>query len=248
MSALLKRYVSFPPPIRSSILISLQCVHCGKWDLHPSSSCPLWRRCQRCRERGHDEGGCPSALKSSAAEVPCDLCGSPKHLESQCDYQWKFPMRESSSQKVVVSISCAHCANRNHIIGDCPSLFKPLPTTSFTLAGIDPANITNLNEGAGRLPPPPPRPGAAKGPRNKGRRGRDPTPSSDSEDMMSRGGRRPLPQTRGKPRGAIKFSGAVAPKGPSKSQQKSQGFRGSSRGGGNRGRGASRGGRGRRGK
>ena len=123
-----------------------------------------------------------------------------------------------------------------------------IQTTSFTLAGIDPANITNLNEGAGRLPPPPPRPGAAKGPRNKGRRGRDPTPSSDSEDMMSRGGRRPLPQTRGKPRGAIKFSGAVAPKGPSKSQQKSQGFRGSSRGGGNRGRGASRGGRGRRGK
>lgn len=174
-------------------------MHCGSWDVHPSSFCPSWRRCPRCRERGHVEKQCPSALKSSASEVPCDLCGSSNHVEAQCDYQWKYPLRDAISQEVKVSISCAHCVSSKHLIGDCPSLRRPLKTTSFTLQGIDPAHIINLN--AEPKPPPPP-PKAFHG---KGRRGAPRSPTPESDDLLPRRGQRIPPPARGNPRGSIRF-------------------------------------------
>ncbi|KAJ5179322.1 hypothetical protein N7492_002532 [Penicillium capsulatum] len=228
-----------------------ECTHCYKWNDHPSSLCPTWRRCQRCRERGHDAEQCSSRLRSSASEVPCDLCGSSQHVEAQCDSQWRFPMLESTSNTVEVSISCAHCVSGGHLIGDCPSLPKPLNTSLFSLNGIDPALVTNIS-GPPKLAAPPPLPNRGpRGPRRRG--GRDPSPSSDSDGMPRRGGRRP-PPPRGNPRGGIRFGNGINSGG---SGGRSQPTKGPARGGSrppNRGRGGSfargkaRGGRGARGK
>ncbi|KAJ5168113.1 uncharacterized protein N7482_003707 [Penicillium canariense] len=226
-----------------------ECIHCGAWDTHQSTQCPSWRRCQRCRERGHVEDNCPSPLKSSAAEVPCDLCGASTHMESDCDLQYNLPMREPLSQNIVVSISCAHCTSGKHLIGDCPHLPPDLQqkTASFTLKDIDPANITNLNDPVrSRKGPPPP----TSYQRGKGRpRGPRTPPSNSEDDMMPRkGGRKPPPPARGRGRGTIKFGSSVVadkPRGrpPSGPRPKGPPPRGGGGGGGGRGRGRGRGGK-----
>ncbi|KAE8385513.1 hypothetical protein BDV23DRAFT_18357 [Aspergillus alliaceus] len=123
---------------------SKECVHCGAWNKHQSSFCPSWRRCQKCRERGHDQQNCQSPLKGSASEIPCDLCGSSTHLELECDFVWKT-QQEPPSGPVLVSISCSHCTSNRHLVGDCPSLPQPLESSSWTLRGIDPHMVTNIN-------------------------------------------------------------------------------------------------------
>ncbi|PYH87521.1 hypothetical protein BO71DRAFT_489510 [Aspergillus ellipticus CBS 707.79] len=186
---------------------SKECVHCNAWNQHQSSFCPTWRRCQRCRERGHDEDKCPSVLKSSASETPCDLCGSSDHLELDCDQMWKFTQPEAPSDPILVSLSCAHCTSNRHLIGDCPSLPGGLRSSSWTLNGIDPNMITNINTVVT-----PRRGGGASGPGPRGGgmkiRGRaDPRPSSsDSEDMMP--GRR-APVNRGATRSHIRFGSGI---------------------------------------
>ncbi|OJJ40407.1 hypothetical protein ASPWEDRAFT_22589 [Aspergillus wentii DTO 134E9] len=172
---------------------SRECVHCGAWNQHQSSFCPSWRRCQKCRERGHDEARCTSPLKGSASETPCDLCGSPEHLELQCDNMWKIPRPVPSSGSVFVSISCSHCASNRHIMGDCPSLPRPILSSSWTLKGLDESLVTNTNSVVGA------RRGGA--PMTRGQRGNggmkirgradQRSPSPDSDDMMSRPGQRP---------------------------------------------------------
>ncbi|KAJ5522260.1 hypothetical protein N7527_006375 [Penicillium freii] len=124
-----------------------ECEHCGAWNQHQSSTCPDWRRCQRCRERGHDEPQCSAKLRSFAYEVPCDYCGN-EHLEAECDYLWKFPIRDLHSNQVTVSICCANCCSAKHLMGDCPATTLRAETgksSSFTLKGIDPDMIRNLN-------------------------------------------------------------------------------------------------------
>ncbi|KAI9039929.1 zinc knuckle domain protein [Aspergillus affinis] len=185
---------------------SKECVHCGTWNQHQSSFCPRWRRCQRCRDRGHDEAQCSSQLKGSAAETPCDLCGSTEHLELQCDALWKIPRRDTPSGPVLVSLSCSHCTSNRHLIGDCPSLPKPLMSSSWTLKAVDPNMVTNTNSVVS---------GRGKGPSSRGSqrgglkiRGRadQRSPSPDSDDMMSRP-RQPI--GRGAPRGNIRIGGGI---------------------------------------
>ncbi|KAL4932764.1 zinc knuckle domain protein [Aspergillus undulatus] len=170
-----------------------ECVHCGAWNQHQSTLCPKWRRCQRCRERGHDAKQCPSALKSSASEVPCDLCGSSSHLELDCDFLWKLPRQDTTAMPVLVSISCAHCTSNRHLIGDCPSLTRAFLSSSFTVRGIDPNVITNINSvvGArrgGPAPPPPPPGGLKIRGRAENHYHRFSSPESDDMMPMPRGG------------------------------------------------------------
>ncbi|KAL4803607.1 hypothetical protein BDV18DRAFT_36687 [Aspergillus unguis] len=167
-----------------------ECVHCGSWNQHQSSLCPKWRRCQRCRERGHDSKGCPSALKSSASEVPCDLCGSSGHVEFDCDFLWKLPRQDTTGAPALVSISCAHCTSSHHLIGDCPSLTRPFLSSSFTVREIDPSLITNINSVVGpRRGGGPAQLGKQRGMKIRGRADYGArSPSPDSDDMMSRGG------------------------------------------------------------
>ncbi|GFF97973.1 hypothetical protein IFM61392_00031 [Aspergillus lentulus] len=167
-----------------------ECVHCGAWNQHQSIFCPSWRRCQRCRERGHDEEQCSSLLKGSASEVPCDLCGSSSHLELQCDMMWKIPRQELPSGPVLVSISCSHCTSNRHLVGDCPSLSRSMVSSSFTLRGIDPHMVTNINSVTGGRQGGPASRRGQSGMQIRGRADR-PSVSSDSEDMMPRAGRQP---------------------------------------------------------
>ena len=124
-----------------------KCVHCGAWNKHESNFCPSWRRCQTCRQRGHDEQRCRAHENTSAKEVPCDLCGSSEHLELDCDFTWKFPTRSISPGPVMVSISCCSCLSNRHLVGDCPYRSEPMNSSSWTLNGIDPNMVTNLNTG-----------------------------------------------------------------------------------------------------
>ncbi|KAL3464070.1 hypothetical protein BJX64DRAFT_286758 [Aspergillus heterothallicus] len=169
-----------------------ECVHCGAWNKHQSTLCPQWRRCQRCRERGHDHKQCPSALKSSAGEVPCDFCGSSDHLELECDYLWKMPRPDTTAQPVLVSISCANCTSNAHLIGDCPTPTRAFTSTTFTLSGIEPETITNINSVVGpkRGGGPSVPSGRQQGMKIRGRADQARSPSPDSDDMMSRGGKK----------------------------------------------------------
>lgn len=185
----------------------LQCIHCGAWNKHDSNFCPSWRRCQRCRERGHDEAQCSSLLKSSASEVPCDLCGSPNHLEHDCDYMWKLPLRNQSSRPMQVSISCSHCTSNHHLMGDCPSLPRPITSSTWTLQGIDPNLITNLNSVLPSRRSGGPMPRGRGGMKIRGRADRSPTPDSD-DDMFGRPGRRP-PLGRPPGRANIRIGGGI---------------------------------------
>ncbi|KAL4887033.1 hypothetical protein BJY04DRAFT_45820 [Aspergillus karnatakaensis] len=162
-----------------------ECAHCGAWNRHQSSLCPQWRRCQRCRERGHDQKQCPSALKNTATEIPCDLCGSTTHIETECDYLWRFPRQDTTASPAIVSISCCHCTSNSHLVGDCPNLNRHFPFSSFTTRGIDPGVITNLNSvlnaSHGRAPPPT---GGQRGLKIRGRADQARSPSPESDDMM----------------------------------------------------------------
>ncbi|KAJ6126806.1 hypothetical protein N7523_002418 [Penicillium sp. IBT 18751x] len=239
-----------------------ECVHCGVWNKHTSPSCSTWQRCPRCRERGHGEDQCSSPLKGSTTEVPCDLCGSQNHVEVDCSAAWKSTLQEPTATGVTVSLSCARCISSSHLIGDCPSNRNPLPNSSFTLSGVDPSTITNLNTGPSTKPisakPPPP----TRAPRSKNRRGpklRDPSSDSDNGAFPPRGGRRPPPPppSRGRGRGNISFgsSSTFVPSQP-RGKPPSRPFNGNRgppppRGGGSGGssfRGRGRGGKSRRGK
>ncbi|OJD24942.1 hypothetical protein ACJ73_03689 [Blastomyces percursus] len=122
-----------------------ECEHCGSWAVHESRFCPSRRRCQRCRERGHDAEACPSPLKGSAAEQPCDFCGSVDHTECECDLIWKLPKRNPTSGRIFISISCCHCTSNRHLIGDCPTRNFPMNSSSFSLKHFDPSMFSNLN-------------------------------------------------------------------------------------------------------
>lgn len=122
-----------------------QCEHCGSWQSHESRFCPEWRRCQRCRERGHDKNTCSSRLQASPSEVPCDLCGSPEHLEADCDLIWKVPSLPAGSDHISVSMSCCYCASNRHLIGDCPKRRFPMNSSSWSLRGYNPSVISNIS-------------------------------------------------------------------------------------------------------
>lgn len=50
------------------------CSHCQQRDLHPSSACPIWRKCGLCRERGHDAPACRNRSFRGPDPDPCDVC------------------------------------------------------------------------------------------------------------------------------------------------------------------------------
>ncbi|OJD19681.1 hypothetical protein AJ78_00413 [Emergomyces pasteurianus Ep9510] len=129
----------------ADICPSKECEHCGAWAVHESRFCPSRRRCQRCRERGHDAETCPSPLKGSAADEPCDFCGSSDHTENECDLIWKLPKRNPTSGRIFISISCSNCTSNRHLIGDCPTRNFPMYSSSFSLKQYDPSRFSNLN-------------------------------------------------------------------------------------------------------
>ncbi|KAI5307933.1 hypothetical protein KEM55_007016, partial [Ascosphaera atra] len=120
------------------------CEHCHAWEAHDSRFCPLVRRCQNCREPGHDQEGCQAPQKT-CHDVPCDLCGSPMHYETECSKLWHSTHKIPPPPQIKISLSCAYCANTGHLIGDCPERRNPTFAHPWSLQGIDPASIVNLN-------------------------------------------------------------------------------------------------------
>lgn len=155
--------------------------------MHESHLCPTHRRCQKCRESGHDVDECQSALKGSASEVPCDLCGSDTHTEYECDLMWKFPRYPPYRGPVIISISCSYCCSGSHIVGDCPLIPGPSRSSSWSLKDYDPAMITNLNSvlGPQSVSGPPGNLSSSRGGmRIRGRAGPRRSQTPDSDDHL----------------------------------------------------------------
>ncbi|ODH52220.1 hypothetical protein GX48_01536 [Paracoccidioides brasiliensis] len=191
----------------ADICPSKECEHCGAWSVHESRFCPSWRRCQRCRERGHDAVYCHSPLKGSATEQPCDFCSSKEHTEDDCDLLWKLPKRTPTSGRIFISISCGYCTSNRHLIGDCPMRDYPMDSSSFSLKHYDPSMFSNLNSFHDVI--------YGKGNKNQGSSGhkvrgradgRLPSPESDGAFGRPDNWK---PLTRSPPRSRIRFSNGI---------------------------------------
>ena len=111
--------------------------------------------------------------------------------------------------------------SNKHLLGDCPSLRRRIGSSSWTLQGVDPNNITNINSviptrrGGGPMSR---GQGASRGGEpSRGQRGlqirgradpRSPSPDSD-EDLLARPDRRPPLGRPGRGRGNIRISGEI---------------------------------------
>lgn len=119
------------------------CIHCGVNDEHPSRVCPKYRRCLKCRERGHGVDTCTSKLKNTT--VPCDYCGSEEHLEDTCVYRF-FPRQpQTSAADLKLWISCCICASKTHLVGDCPDRRPSRQAAAWSLKLLNPTQISNLS-------------------------------------------------------------------------------------------------------
>nr|POF01049.1 protein air2 [Quercus suber] len=103
------------------------CIHCGRADHHASWSCPTWRKCARCRERGHPSRDCRKHSVDAGRDGDvCDVCGKPGHVEEECPglYRTFYPdqakIRKKPREDVV--IYCHVCGRKEHAAGDCPTL------------------------------------------------------------------------------------------------------------------------------
>lgn len=101
---------------------SRTCKHCGVEDGHFASACPTFKKCSRCRERGHNVSECPSKLARSTADgLICDLCEGP-HAEDKCSWIWRtfHPEDLSAIWKVDQMITaCYECGAHSHFGDDC---------------------------------------------------------------------------------------------------------------------------------
>ncbi|KIX01527.1 uncharacterized protein Z518_09253 [Rhinocladiella mackenziei CBS 650.93] len=117
------------------------CQYCAAVGQHSSRLCPKIRRCAKCRERGHTAESCTANL--GVTTVPCDLCGSLKHLEDACPHRF-FPAELNvNSGPVRLWISCCVCASKSHLVGDCPSADRDA-AFRWSLQSFAPGQITNL--------------------------------------------------------------------------------------------------------
>jgi protein AIR1/2 len=119
------------------------CMHCGVKDEHPSRMCPKYRRCLKCRERGHDVDTCISKLRNST--VPCDYCGSETHLEDNCPSRFFPTQSQASATGLKLWISCCICASKTHLVGDCPERRVSSQIAAWSLRSLDAMQINNLS-------------------------------------------------------------------------------------------------------
>ena len=115
------------------------CINCSAQ--HSSKLCPLVQRCAKCREKGHVAEHCRVGMKVNT--VPCDICAGLGHVEQACRLRF-FPASNSprsTSQKLW--ISCAKCASKSHLVGDCPRANQSA-TARWSLKNFAPGSFINL--------------------------------------------------------------------------------------------------------
>jgi protein AIR1/2 len=108
---------------------------------HSKLQCPQYRRCTKCRERGHDALTCKSKLKQA---VVCDFCSSNHHVESECSLRFFPSTKPAGTATMKLWISCCNCASKSHLVGDCQSL-HPDTGPRWSLRNLPVEQINNLS-------------------------------------------------------------------------------------------------------
>ena len=102
------------------------CTHCGAFDKHNASACPQYKKCRRCRQRGHPSATCKNRpIEGGGPKDPCDVCGATNHVEEECSQLWRSFKPAQSDKKMPASkmlVSCYNCGNRSHFGDDCPDM------------------------------------------------------------------------------------------------------------------------------
>ena len=116
---------------RARICPTRRCTHCDAHDEHASNSCPTFRKCTRCRQRGHDAAECTNPQPIIIGNDPCDICGEPGHVEEECAKLWftslkpqmtdirKLPERDMYK----VCYNCGESGYDGHWGDDCPDRY-----------------------------------------------------------------------------------------------------------------------------
>lgn len=98
------------------------CTHCGAFDSHASHACPQYRKCARCRLRGHDSVNCTNSSTLPPGIIDtCDICGETGHVEEECVKLWDTS-KEPVTMRPVRRIwaDCYNCGINSHWGDDCP--------------------------------------------------------------------------------------------------------------------------------
>ena len=117
----------------------LTCAVCGKRNEHFIQHCPQRKRCQRCREIGHQSANCHHKLAAARSEITCDWCQRIGHVEEECELLWRTSGRPWESDFAVRTsgLECYECGRAGHLGNDCPTRRpgKPLGTSTWSSAG-----------------------------------------------------------------------------------------------------------------
>lgn len=119
------------------------CQHCSQ--PHYSYKCPKVQRCSRCRARGHNSTACKEMKNNT---IPCDICHQLGHVEFDCSLRYyAFPALASDNLgQVDLWVSCAACASKHHLVGDCPDLVVSSRFTArWSLKTVKPDLVRNLS-------------------------------------------------------------------------------------------------------
>lgn len=114
---------------------SLVCQSCQKVKDHFTRDCPQSRKCEKCRNRGHDKESCSFKLsRLDVSEIECDLCQRTGHTEEDCELRWRTSGRpwESDFSSVNMAFDCYECGSIGHLGNDCPTRNPRKPMGSST--------------------------------------------------------------------------------------------------------------------
>lgn len=117
----------------------LTCADCGQRNDHFIQHCPQRKRCQRCREIGHQSSSCPHKVAAPRSEITCDWCQRIGHVEEECELLWRTSGRPWESEFAIRTsgLGCYECGGAGHLGNDCPTRRpgKPMGTISWSSAG-----------------------------------------------------------------------------------------------------------------
>ncbi|KAK5717652.1 hypothetical protein LTR17_015917 [Elasticomyces elasticus] len=105
------------------------CAHCGSIGAHFAAACPTYRKCGKCRQRGHDAAHCTRrAVQGGGAEDPCDVCAHTGHVEEECT-DLSRTIGEVDAQRQVTRVAarsmrkaCYNCGSNKHWGDNCDTL------------------------------------------------------------------------------------------------------------------------------